>query len=102
MAVLWEHDGATQAELAAALTVEPPTVTRMIGRLEASGFVVRHRHPSDRRATQVWLTDSGWDVRRDVQRATARVSRRVESAMTARQAAAFKVALDLAAAALDT
>lgn len=101
LAVLWEHDGATQAEIAAALAVEPPTVTRMIGRLEVAGFVVRHRHPDDRRATQVWLTDAGWDVRRDVLRATARVSRRIESAMTDRQAAAFTTALGLAADALD-
>jgi DNA-binding MarR family transcriptional regulator len=101
LAVLWEHDGATQAEIAAALSVEPPTVTRMIGRLEVAGFVVRHRHPDDRRATQVWLTDAGWDVRRDVLRATARVSRRIESAMTDRQAAALKTALGLAADALD-
>lgn len=88
--LLWEQDGRTQAELAELLGVEPPTVTKMIGRLEAAGFVVRHRHPDDRRATQVWLTDAGWSVRRDVQRAWARLTKRTLAGMSERQQSSFR------------
>lgn len=98
LAQLWLEDGRTQADLADVLGVEPPTVTKMIGRLEAAGFVVRHPHPDDRRATQVWLTEAGWAVRRDVQRALTRVARRVTAGMSERQQSSLRTLMDHAAA----
>lgn len=98
LAQLWRQDGRTQAELAELLGVEPPTVTKMIGRLESAGFVARHRHPEDRRATQVWLTEAGWAVRRDVQRGLARVAKRVTAGMSERQQASLGALLHQAAA----
>jgi DNA-binding MarR family transcriptional regulator len=97
LAQLWMEDGRTQADLAEVLGVEPPTVTKMIGRLEVAGFVVRHPHPEDRRATQVWLTDAGWGVRRDVQRALARVARRTTAGMSERQQASLRTLMAQAA-----
>jgi DNA-binding MarR family transcriptional regulator len=59
MRLLWERDGRHQAELAAALGIEPPTVHRTLGSLERAGFVVREPMPGDARARLVRLTDSG-------------------------------------------
>ena len=48
-----------QAQLSEALGCEPPSVTVMARKLEASGHVRRRPDPSDRRASIVELTDSG-------------------------------------------
>ncbi|MEO3827739.1 nitroreductase/quinone reductase family protein [Actinomadura sp. B10D3] len=48
-----------QAELGDALGTEPPSVTLMVGKLEASGRVRRGPAPSDGRASVVELTDRG-------------------------------------------
>lgn len=48
-----------QAQLSEALGCEPPSVTLMAGKLEASGHIRRTPVPSDKRASMVELTDSG-------------------------------------------
>ncbi|MEV0660377.1 MarR family winged helix-turn-helix transcriptional regulator [Actinomadura luteofluorescens] len=48
-----------QAQLSEALGCEPPSVTLMTRKLEASGHVRRRPAPTDRRASVVELTDSG-------------------------------------------
>jgi DNA-binding MarR family transcriptional regulator len=48
-----------QAKLSVALGCEPPSVTLMPHKLEASGHVRREPAPSDKRASIVELTDSG-------------------------------------------
>jgi DNA-binding MarR family transcriptional regulator len=48
-----------QAQLSDALAVEPPSVTLMTRKLEASGHIRRRPVPSDKRASIVELTDSG-------------------------------------------
>ena len=63
--VLWELGAAerlTQRELAEALKVTPRNVTALIDALEATGFVRRTAHPTDRRAIVIVLTDKGQDV----------------------------------------
>jgi DNA-binding MarR family transcriptional regulator len=60
--LLWELHRlgpSTQQALATALNVTPRNVTGLIDALEASGFVERRIHPSDRRATLVTLTELG-------------------------------------------
>ena len=56
---LWREDGLKVGELAARLRVEPPTVTRMLQRLESCGLVERHRDPGDARSFRVHLTRKG-------------------------------------------
>lgn len=54
-------DGGPQrvTDLAAAELVAQPTMTALVGRLEARGLVTREHTPEDRRAVLVCLTDSG-------------------------------------------
>jgi MarR family transcriptional regulator, organic hydroperoxide resistance regulator len=56
---LWKEDGLKGSELADRLGVEPPTVTRMIRRMERCGFVERHPDPADARSFRVRLTEKG-------------------------------------------
>jgi deazaflavin-dependent oxidoreductase (nitroreductase family) len=51
-----------QAQLSEALGCEPPSVTLMTRKLEASGHIRRKPAPSDRRASIVELTDRGTAV----------------------------------------
>ena len=52
----------TVSELAAAEQVRPPTMTRIIGALEAAGLVAREGDPSDRRLVRVHATPRGIEV----------------------------------------
>jgi MarR family transcriptional regulator for hemolysin len=49
----------TQLDLARAVGIEGPTLTRHLDSLEQSGLVVRRRDSDDRRAVRVELTDEG-------------------------------------------
>lgn len=53
---IWDEPGLRQAALALRLGVEPPTVTRMVQRLERSGLVERRRDPHDGRALHLYPT----------------------------------------------
>ncbi|HZF28371.1 MAG TPA: MarR family transcriptional regulator [Gammaproteobacteria bacterium] len=56
IAHLSRREGMTQVELADVLEIQPITLTRLIDRLEAAGWVERRDHPLDRRAVQLYLT----------------------------------------------
>ncbi len=48
-----------QAQLSDALGCAPPSVTQMVAKLEAAGYVRRNLAPADRRAYVVELTEAG-------------------------------------------
>lgn len=56
---LWRQDGLRGGELAARLGVEPPTITKMLRRLESCGLVTRRQDPDDARSFRVHLTEEG-------------------------------------------
>lgn len=49
----------TLGELAVVEQVQPPTMTRLVGSLEAAGWVSRHSDAGDGRVVHVCLTDDG-------------------------------------------
>lgn len=56
---LAQQDGQTMGELAAMLSVRPPTVTKMVTRLSAQGLVERRASEDDARLGRVYLTADG-------------------------------------------
>ncbi len=54
--LLWHRPGLRQVDLAHELRVEPPTVTRMLRRLERGGLVERRRDPDDGRTLRIHPT----------------------------------------------
>ncbi|MBN1259138.1 MAG: MarR family transcriptional regulator [Anaerolineae bacterium] len=56
---LAEEDGRTHSELAALMYVAPATVTKMVQRMEKTGYVMRRDDPDDQRVSRVYLTEAG-------------------------------------------
>lgn len=73
--VLADSDGRTMSQLALALGVQPPTVTKMVTRLSAQGYVRRQVSDTDGRLARVHLTDSGRELVDSVDRAWKRLER---------------------------
>jgi len=60
---LWEEDKQTVKGLSEKLFLEPSTMTPMLKRLEAMGYVTRERDSEDERSVRVSLTEAGRQLR---------------------------------------
>jgi len=90
--LLWElfHRGPSpQHVLADALGVTARNVTGLVDGLEETGHVTRERHPSDRRATLVTLTDHGTEVMTQMQKGQEEFARLLFEGLTDRQIGAL-------------
>jgi DNA-binding MarR family transcriptional regulator len=56
---LWEQEGQTQSQLAEGMCIQPPTVNKMVSRMEAAGLVRREGDVADSRLSRVYLTGAG-------------------------------------------
>jgi DNA-binding MarR family transcriptional regulator len=54
---LVKEEGSTQARLAEFLEIEPISVSRLVDRMEAGGWVTRKQDASDRRVRMIFPTD---------------------------------------------
>jgi DNA-binding MarR family transcriptional regulator len=61
--VLWDHDHRTVRELADELRLDHGTLTPLLRRMEAAGFVTRRRTEADERYVQVSLAAGGEALR---------------------------------------
>jgi DNA-binding MarR family transcriptional regulator len=87
---LWRQDGRTQANLAEALGVEPPTVTKMLQRMEVADLVSRRPDASDRRAIRVHLTPKGRRLRNRVEKLWAELEAETVAGLSDRQQATLR------------
>ncbi len=72
---LWDEGPQRQADLAAVLDADAPTVTRSVRRLERAGFVRRSPSPTDGRVTIVEATPASMGLRESVERIWAELER---------------------------
>ncbi|MDT0210966.1 MarR family transcriptional regulator [Curtobacterium sp. BRD11] len=63
MLALWEHDPRSVREIAAELRLDSATLSPLLKRLEASGYVRRQRSAADERQLEVSLTTAGRTLR---------------------------------------
>ena len=61
--VLWEGDGLMVKEIGARLHLDSGTMTPILKRLEAAGYIRRIRAPENERQLRIELTESGRAVR---------------------------------------
>jgi len=59
MMVLWERDGMTVSEIGTRLFLDSATLTPLLKRMEAAGFITRKRAAEDERQVIVKLTRAG-------------------------------------------
>ncbi|WP_213940430.1 MarR family transcriptional regulator [Pseudomonas sp. dw_612] len=62
---LWEADNQTVGSLGEKLFLESNTLTPILKKLEAMGYVQRQRDPEDERQVRINLTQAGRDLRKD-------------------------------------
>ncbi len=62
LSTLKSHGALTPGELAAHEKVQPPSMTRVLARLEEHGLVSRRPHPTDGRQSVVELTTAGREL----------------------------------------
>jgi MarR family transcriptional regulator, organic hydroperoxide resistance regulator len=79
--VLDDTDGRTMSQLALALGVQPPTVTKMVTRLSNQGYVHRQVSDTDGRLARVYLTDTGRELVTSVDKAWKRLEREAMSGL---------------------
>lgn len=91
---LWDHDGRTQADLAESLGVEPPTVTKMLQRMETSDLVDRRPDATDRRAIRVYLTPKGRRLKGRVDKLWAELGSRAFEGLSERQQSSLRSLLN--------
>jgi DNA-binding MarR family transcriptional regulator len=65
---LARHEALTPGELAEHEKVQPPSMTRVIARLEEKGLMSRSPHPTDRRQVVLTLTEAGDRLLKDERR----------------------------------
>jgi DNA-binding MarR family transcriptional regulator len=65
---LFEENALTQSQLAEKMGVQPPTVHKMLSRMESSGLVDRQTDAHDSRVSRIHLTDKGRTLQTDIAR----------------------------------
>ncbi|AYG02707.1 MarR family winged helix-turn-helix transcriptional regulator [Gryllotalpicola protaetiae] len=99
MLALWERGPHSVRALGEALRLEPATLSPLLKRLEALGYVRRDRDPGDERALRVELTASGLALREKALEVPPAVMRLLD--MDVDQLAALRDALHEVIAAVE-
>jgi MarR family transcriptional regulator, organic hydroperoxide resistance regulator len=90
---LWTQDGQTLSQLAEKLEVQPPTVTKMIQRMEASKLVRRETSREDSRASLIFLTPRGKALQEKFGSVWEEVEAQFLAGMSKAELASFKTIL---------
>lgn len=91
---LWERDGRTPGEIAAALHVTTPTVVKAATRMSTVGLLVRRRDERDNRLVRLWLTDAGRALREPVEAERRALEETVTAGLTDTERAHLMSALE--------
>ena len=83
LAALWEQDGRTPGEIAAATTVTTPAVTKVAARMTEAGLLTRRRDERDHRLIRFWLTDAGRALREPVEAERRLLEEKITADLTA-------------------
>jgi MarR family transcriptional regulator, organic hydroperoxide resistance regulator len=83
LAALWEQDGRTPGEIAAATNVTTPAVTKVAARMADAGLLTRRRDERDNRLVRFWLTDAGRGLREPVEAERRFLEQKITENLTA-------------------
>jgi MarR family transcriptional regulator, transcriptional regulator for hemolysin len=91
---LVDTDWRSQRDLARALGIEGPTLTRHLDGLERGGFVRRVPDPTDRRIQRLELTDDGRAAQQRMLRAVIQFNQQLLSGLSGEELAQLRDLLD--------
>lgn len=93
LATLTGSPGISTGGLAQVSVSKQPTVTRLLDRMEAKGYVERFAHATDRRITMVRITPAGQTIVADLIAQAKEHERRVLAPFGLKRAEALKITL---------
>jgi DNA-binding MarR family transcriptional regulator len=79
---LWQEEGLTQSQLVERMCVQPPTVSKMLDRLEKAGLVERRPDTENSHLSHVYLTELGKVRQRDVRGIWTTMEQRLTQGLT--------------------
>ncbi len=91
--LLKKKNGQTMSGLSSVLSLDNSTLTGLVDRLERAGFVRRNAGTADRRASHVFITDSGGEEIERARIVIRRVNDRIREDFTDGEMEAFKKVL---------
>lgn len=77
MLALWEESPMSVKAIAEAIELDSPTLSPLLKRLEAAGFITRRRDRRDERTLLIDLTDAGRALRREAEQIPPAVVQRL-------------------------
>jgi DNA-binding MarR family transcriptional regulator len=83
LTALWEEDGRTPGEIAAATNVTTPAVTKVSARMVEAGLITRRRDERDNRLVRLYLTDAGRALREPVETERRLLEETITASLTA-------------------
>jgi DNA-binding MarR family transcriptional regulator len=82
LAALWERDGSTPGEVAAAVNVTTPTIVKMATRMTTAGLLTRRRDDRDNRLVRLWLTNAGRALQQPIEAERQSLEEKVTADLT--------------------
>jgi DNA-binding MarR family transcriptional regulator len=83
LSLVLHNPGITSRQLCATLGILPPNLVGIVGALQARQLIVRTRHPRDRRAMGLHLTEAGQKLARQAERTAAQLEAQATARLTA-------------------
>ena len=74
--IIWDHGTATPGQIAEHLGVQPPTITKTLGRMQDQGFVRKVDQDGDGRQVHVALTEKGEETLEAMHKARKKAEKR--------------------------
>ncbi|MFD3404843.1 MarR family winged helix-turn-helix transcriptional regulator [Kribbella sp. NPDC058693] len=93
LAALWAEDGRTPGEIAAAVNVTTPAVTKLATRMAESGWLERRPDPHDNRLVRLWLTPAGRALQKPIEAERQALEDRITATLTKTERAQLMKAL---------
>ncbi len=90
LATLWREGGLSLSQLAERLEVQPPTVTRIVQRMEAGGLVERSPDPEDQRVSLICASAKGLELREQIEAVWKKLEARTTEGMTQEERLLFR------------
>lgn len=82
MLQLADQQGQTQSQLAEQMCIQPPTLNKMLSRMESSGLVERRTDTEDSRVSRVYLTEKSTDLPESIEHVWATLEERTLASFT--------------------